>query len=107
MEKQKYSFSDHNASYTNYKVYGLDNLDPYYSIKLKKKRLIELKKHKNFYFKKLDLKKDQTYNSLNKKKFKFIFHFAAQPGVRFSVSDPKKYIDENIIAFSKILACGG
>lgn len=41
----------------NYKIYGIDNLDSYYSIKLKKKRLLELKKFKNFIFIKLDLKK--------------------------------------------------
>ena len=52
---------------TNFNVYGVDNLDPYYSIKLKK--------NKNFRFKKFDLKKNQTYKYYNKKKFKFIFHF--------------------------------
>jgi len=88
---------------TNFKVYGVDNLDPYYSIKLKKERIKKLKKNKNFRFKKFDLKKNQTYKYYNKKKFKFIFHLAAQPGVRFSVSDPKKYIDENILAFSNVL----
>ena len=40
-----------------YKIYGIDNLDNYYSIKLKKERLLELKKFKNFIFIKLDLKK--------------------------------------------------
>ena len=88
---------------TNFKIYGIDNLNNYYSVQLKKKRIKELKKNKKFIFKKLDLKNDITYKLLNKKKFKFIFHFAAQPGVRFSLSDPKKYIDENILAFTKLL----
>ena len=88
---------------TNFKVYGVDNLNPYYSTVLKKKRIIELKKNKNFRFKKFDLKNNITYKFLGKKNFKFIFHLAAQPGVRFSVSDPKRYIDENILAFTKVL----
>ena len=49
------------------------------------------------------MKNDITYKFLGKKNFKFIFHLAAQPGVRFSVSDPKRYIDENILAFTKVL----
>ena len=85
------------------KVFAIDNFDPYYSVKLKKKRVNELIKNKNFIFKNSDLKNDKTYNYLKNKKIKFIFHLAAQPGVRFSVSDPKRYIDENIIGFSKLL----
>ena len=88
---------------TNYKVFGVDNLNSYYSTTLKKKRIKELKKKKNFFFKKYDLKNDKIYKLLNKKKFEYIIHLAAQPGVRFSISDPKKYIDENIVAFTKIL----
>ena len=88
---------------TNYTIYGVDNIDNYYSIILKKKRIKELKINKNFKFLKLDLKNIKTFKLLNKKKFKFIFHLAAQPGVRFSTSDPKRYIDENIIAFTKVL----
>ena len=88
---------------TNYVIYGVDNIDNYYSVILKKKRIKELKKNKNFKFLKLDLKNNKTFKLLNKKKFKFIFHLAAQPGVRFSTSDPKRYIDENIIAFTKVL----
>ena len=41
----------------NYKIVGIDNFDNYYSIKLKKKRVFELKKFKSFKFIKLDLKK--------------------------------------------------
>ena len=88
---------------TKFKVYGVDNFDPYYSVKLKKKRVEQLKKSNNFLFYKFDLKENKVFNILKKKKFKFIFHFAAQPGVRFSISDPKRYIDENILAFTKVL----
>jgi len=88
---------------TDLVIYGVDNIDNYYSVVLKKKRIKELKKYKNFNFLKLDLKNTKAFKLLNKKKFKFIFHLAAQPGVRFSVSDPKRYIDENIVAFTKVL----
>ena len=88
---------------TDLVIYGVDNIDNYYSVVLKKKRIKELKKYKNFNFLKIDLKNTKTFKLLNKKKFKFIFHLAAQPGVRFSVSDPKRYIDENIVAFTKVL----
>ena len=88
---------------TNFNVYGIDNIDRYYSIFLKNKRTKELNKFKKFKFLKLDLKNDKSFKFLSKKKFKYIFHLAAQPGVRFSSTDPKRYIDENIIAFSKVL----
>ena len=74
---------------TNYVIYGVDNIDNYYSVILKKKRIKELKKNKNFKFLKLDLKNKKKFKLLNKKKFKFIFHLAAQPGVRFSLSNNK------------------
>ena len=60
---------------TNFKVYGVDNLDPYYSIKLKKERIKKLKKNKNFRFKKFDLKKNQTYKYIVKKNLNLYFIF--------------------------------
>ena len=48
---------------SNYRVYGIDSLNSYYSIKLKKLRLSNLSKNKNFYFKKLNL--CNYRNSLN------------------------------------------
>ncbi len=84
-------------------VYGIDNLNDYYSIKLKKKRNFELKKYKNFKFYKFDLKNKKIINHFKKKKFDFIFHLSAQPGVRFSITNPQKYIDDNIVAFSNVL----
>jgi len=84
-------------------VYGIDNLNDYYSKKLKNKRNLELKKYKNFKFYKLDLKQKKIVKIFNKKQIDFIFHLSAQPGVRFSITDPQKYIDDNIVAFSNIL----
>ena len=84
-------------------VYGIYNLNDYYSKKLKNKQNLELKKYKNFKFYKLDLKKKKIVKIFNKKQIDFIFHLSAQPGVRFSITDPQKYIDDNIVAFSNIL----
>ena len=85
-------------------VYAIDNLDDYYSLKLKKKRLKILKKYKKFKFKKIDIsKKNQIYNYLKKKEFDVIFHFAAQAGVRYSIINPKKYIQTNIKGFQNVL----
>ena len=81
------------------KVYGIDNLSSYYSIKLKKLRLKNLKKFKNFKFYKQDLKDMNKLEKINFKKIDIIYHFAAQAGVRYVLSDPKKYFDDNIKVF--------
>jgi len=87
-----------------YKIFGIDNFDNYYSIKLKKKRLINLKKIKNFSFKKIDIKNIKLLdNYFNKKKFDIIFHLAAQAGVRYSIKNPKKYVENNILGFFNLL----
>jgi UDP-glucuronate 4-epimerase len=88
----------------NIKVIGIDNLNSYYSKKLKKIRLSILKKNKNFIFYKKDI---INYNNLKKifidHDIKEIYHFAAQAGVRYSILHPKKYLDSNIIGFYNIL----
>ena len=63
-------------------IFGLDNLNTYYSIKLKKKRLSILKNYKKFKFFKYDLIHKKKLDKLFKDyKFDIIFHFAAQAGV--------------------------
>ena len=70
-------------------VFGIDNLNDYYSVKLKLKRLKILKKYKSFIFKKVDLKNEKSINFLKKiKTIDVIYHFAAQAGVRFTYSNP-------------------
>lgn len=87
-----------------YKVFGIDNLDNYYSVKLKKKRLQILKKFRNFKFKKTDiLKEKKIQNFFKKEKFDIVFHLAAQAGVRYSIINPRKYMQNNIQGFFNIL----
>ena len=70
----------------NYKVIGIDNLNNYYDVSLKKKRLKILKKnHKNkFFFKKIDIANKKKLKNLFKSyKFKKVINLAAQAGVRY------------------------
>ena len=85
-------------------IYGIESIDNYYSKKLKYKRLEILKKNKNFYFYKLDIKNKYLFKKkINNIKFDYIFHFAAQAGVRYSIINPKKYIDSNIKGTNNLL----
>ena len=91
---------------TNFKIYGIDNLDNYYDTKIKLKRLIELKKFKNFNFYKLDIINKSKLDSFFKNnKFDLVINLAAQAGVRYSLVNPKKYLDTNINGFFNILEC--
>jgi UDP-glucuronate 4-epimerase len=87
----------------NHQIYGIDNLDNYYSVKLKKKRLEELKKYKNFIFYDIDITNKKNIKKISKLKIKLLYHFAAQPGVRYSLVNPKKYYDTNVKGFENIL----
>lgn len=85
-------------------IIGIDNLNSYYSVKLKKERIKELKYEKNFRFFKLDLLEKSKLNDLFKRmKFKIVYNFAAQAGVRYSFENPESYINSNIIGFNNIL----
>jgi len=88
----------------NNEVIGIDNLNSYYSTKLKKERLKELKFKKNFQFLKLDLLQKNKLNNLFKKmKFNIVYNFAAQAGVRYSFENPDSYVNSNIIGFNNLL----
>ena len=87
-----------------FKVYGVDNFDNYYSIIFKKLRIRELKKNKKFVFKKIDITNNIKLNSyLSKINFDYVFHFAAQAGVRYSLIKPHKYIQTNIVGFFNMM----
>ena len=87
-----------------YKIYGIDNFDKYYSLKIKRERIKLLKKYNNFIFKKIDItNKKNLLNFLLKKNFTYVFHFAAQPGVRYSFVNPQKYLNVNINGFINLL----
>lgn len=80
-------------------VVGVDSLNHYYSIKLKKKRLSLLKNKKNFNFKKLNLNNFKNLDNIFKNfKPDIIYHLAGQPGVLYSFKDPKSYRLNNLVA---------
>ncbi len=81
----------------NLKVYGIDNLNTYYSNQLKKDRLKKLLKYKNFVFFKKDLGNYiQIKKILNKISPSIIYHLASQPGIIYSFSNPDTYKNNNI-----------
>ena len=90
---------------TGHKVIGIDNLNSYYSLDLKKARLRELKKFDLFNFHKLDLSKISQLKKLNTelKKVRYVIHLAGQAGVRYSIVNPYSYIDDNIKAHLNLL----
>lgn len=86
------------------KIIGIDNLNSYYSKKLKLKRLQILRKNKNFQFNNIDLvNKKKIQNIFKQNKFSMVFNFAAQAGVRYSYENPKSYTDSNIIGFINLV----
>ncbi len=99
-----YNFCKYILNKTNYKVYGIDNLNNYYDVKIKKDRLKILKKSKNFKFKKLDIRDNHPLEiTFRKNKFDFVFNLAAQAGVRYSIEYPRKYVDSNIAGFFNVI----
>jgi len=90
-----------------YSVIGLDNINNYYDVNLKKARLVILKKIRSFSFEKIDLTDKQSIDQLFKEyNFDYVVNLAAQAGVRYSLKNPYAYIDSNIMGFLNILeAC--
>lgn len=88
-------------------VIGIDNLNNYYDVQLKQNRLEQLKKYNNFNFIQADIADEKTVNLLfSKNKFDIVVNLAAQAGVRYSIENPRSYINSNIIGFFNILeAC--
>ena len=85
-------------------VFGIDNLNPYYDPKLKEDRLALLTGSPAFSFRKLDLCDRQGMEKVfREQEFNVVMHLAAQAGVRYSLENPRVYIDSNIMGFMNIL----
>jgi UDP-glucuronate 4-epimerase len=85
-------------------VVGLDNLNPYYSVKLKEDRLAQLEGHARFTFARLDLADRAGMERLfAANRFDVVVNLAAQAGVRYSLKNPQAYIEANIVGFTNIL----
>jgi UDP-glucuronate 4-epimerase len=87
-------------------VVGVDNLNPYYDVALKKARLEKLKGESNFIFIKMDLTdRKQLARLFARQKFDVVVNMAAQAGVRYSIENPYAYVDSNLVGFVNLLEC--
>lgn len=87
-------------------VTGIDNLNPYYDVRLKEDRLAILAAHENFEFHKIDLSdKNRLEKIFGNTSFDVVVNLAAQAGVRYSLTNPNAYVDSNIAGFVNILEC--
>ena len=85
-------------------VVGLDNLNNYYDVTLKKDRLAQLEGKPGFSFHQLDLgDREGIANLFTEQNFDVAVNLAAQAGVRYSLKNPHAYIDSNIVGFTNIL----
>ncbi|MDJ0843662.1 NAD-dependent epimerase [Crocosphaera sp.] len=85
-------------------IVGIDNLNSYYDVSLKKARLQQIESDKKFSFYQLDIAERKGVLELfNQYKFDYVIHLAAQAGVRYSLENPHAYVDSNLVGFVNIL----
>ncbi len=84
-------------------IFGIDDVNPYYDVKLKKDRLLELKKFSNFKFFKRKIEDKNLRKLFLNKKIDLIINLAAQAGVRHSLKDPYSYINSNVLGQVNLL----
>ena len=85
-------------------VVGVDDLNNYYDVNLKKARLEGLTSSTRFLFQKLDISnRDHVSNLFSSSNFEVVVNLAAQAGVRYSIENPAAYIDTNLVGFGNIL----
>ncbi len=89
-----------------FKVYGLDNINNYYKKELKIDRIKILKnfKKRKFTFIKVDLKNNKKLEYIFKKNnFDIVIHLAAQAGIRYSLKNPRNYLENNIFGLFNLM----
>jgi UDP-glucuronate 4-epimerase len=87
-----------------HQVVGIDNLNDYYDVRLKEARLDRIRGLEGFRFIRMDIKDDAEMRRLfEEEKFEKVVHLAAQAGVRYSLVNPRAYIDANLVGFLNVL----
>ena len=87
-------------------VIGLDNMNSYYDVNLKKDRIRQLKEDENFSFHEIDLADIERLKEIfNSSSIQVVVNLAAQAGVRYSLINPQAYVDSNLVGFVNILEC--
>lgn len=92
--------------FENVKVIGIDNMNDYYDVELKKSRLDMFENDERFvFFKGSIADKELMMNIFEKYKPQVVVNLAAQAGVRYSITNPDAYVEANLIGFYNILEC--
>jgi len=87
-------------------VTGLDNMNDYYDVQLKKDRLKQLTPYDSFSFHQIDLADLGKLEELFKKdNVDVVINLAAQAGVRYSLENPHAYVNANLVGFVNLLEC--
>lgn len=87
-------------------VVGIDNMNAYYDVELKRARLRELQAHPGFTFNEVDLADLVKLQTLfNTHRFDLVYNLAAQAGVRYSLHNPHAYVRSNLDGFVNLLEC--
>jgi UDP-glucuronate 4-epimerase len=87
-------------------VTGIDDLNPYYDVKLKKDRLQILQAEPNFSFVKSNIaERERLVDVFDARHFDVVVNLAAQAGVRYSLQNPYAYVDANLVGFVNLLEC--
>ncbi|MCM8822342.1 MAG: GDP-mannose 4,6-dehydratase [Candidatus Omnitrophica bacterium] len=90
---------------SGYFVFGIDDINDYYDVKLKYWRLEDLKKEKNFKFKQVDIRKlpdlERIFSSF---KPEAVINLAARAGVRASIENPHIYFETNVLGNLNLLS---
>ena len=87
-------------------VVGIDNLNDYYPVALKRARLAEIGDNPHFRFEQMDIADRKALPELfAAEKFDAAVNLAAQAGVRYSIENPWAYVDSNLVGFVNVLEC--
>ncbi len=90
-------------------VVGIDNLNNYYDPDLKKSRLKEISNINNnfsgnWFFYEKSIEDEEIFKIISKSySIDVVIHLAAQAGVRYSISNPKEYVNSNLVGFFNVL----
>ena len=88
----------------NWEVLGVDSMSAYYDVELKRRRISILSNNKKFYFKKLKLEhSDKFLSEFRNFSPNIVIHLAAQAGVRYSIDNPKEYVNSNLVGTFNLL----
>ncbi|MGB7919398.1 MAG: NAD-dependent epimerase [Desulfobacterales bacterium] len=87
-------------------VTGIDDLNPYYDVKLKEDRLQILQAEPDFSFVKSNIaERERLVDIFDAQPFDVVVNLAAQAGVRYSLQNPYAYVDANLVGFVNLLEC--